>query len=92
MMRTPDFLSRKTMTKDRTTLKEPTTTKPAIDRCASDTVEGVFLSELCDALAKNGYRIRAITLAHNWAAFRLAVNVAKSWLPDDIQQNISRRA
>lgn len=75
--------------KTTTSLHDPT--KPAIDRCASDTVEGVYLSDLCDALAKHGYRIRAIALAHNWAAFRLAVNAAKRWLPEDVRQKITRR-
>jgi len=77
---------------DRTTLDKPTQSKPAFDRCASDTVEGVSLSDLCDALANNGYRIRAIELAHKWAAFRLAVNVAKRWIPDNVRKNITRRA
>ena len=60
-------------------------------RNLDDCVEGVRLADLCDALAKNGYRMRSVALAHNWAAFRLMVNVAKRWLPDDVREKISRQ-
>lgn len=74
-----------------TTMKDPTSTKPATDRCASDMMEGVYLADLCDALACNGYPITAIALSHKWAEFRLIVNVAKRKLSDDIQQKLTRR-
>lgn len=76
-------------TKTTTILNEPV--KPASDRCTNDTIEGVYLSDLCDALARNGYPIKAAAFAHNWAAFRLMVISATRWLPDDVRQKITRR-
>lgn len=72
-----------------TTTGENYPTRSGADRFTDDKVEGIVLADLCTALETNGFPIKSVALAHNWAAFRLTVRAFLRYLPADVREKLT---